>query len=175
MSEAHPFAVAVPTLGRDAVLVETVGHVLRLSPPPCEVLVVDQTEVHEPAATSALAEWERQGRVQWIRLSERGTCHAMNVALERSSASFLLFLDDDCVPAGDILAAHESAYTAEDAAWCVTGRVLQPEGDVSRRPAAHGGGLQTDLDFSFVSLHRAWVRSRYQQADSSYSAIIISI
>ena len=36
-------SVAIPTYGRDEVLVETITALLSLNPPPSELIVVDQT------------------------------------------------------------------------------------------------------------------------------------
>jgi GT2 family glycosyltransferase len=40
-------SVAIPTYGRDAVLVETITALLSLNPPPPELIVVDQTHQHD--------------------------------------------------------------------------------------------------------------------------------
>src|SRR4051812_34785293 len=49
-----PVTVAIPTLGRDEILLSTVQSVLALRPPAAEVLVVDQSSGHRVAVEKAL-------------------------------------------------------------------------------------------------------------------------
>ena len=54
MTSSVSITVAIPTYGRDQVLVDTIRHVLTLVPPPTEVVVLDQTKEHVPEVARTL-------------------------------------------------------------------------------------------------------------------------
>lgn len=142
-------SVAIPTFGRERVLLDTLNLVLKLDPPPAEVLVIDQTPAHEPDTEAALRRYQDGGAVRWIRLSRPSIPAAMNHALAEARHPIVLFLDDDVVPTPALVRRHAENY-ADDAVWAVNGQVLQP-GESPGRPAARdpGRGLWRDLGCSF--------------------------
>jgi len=117
--------VAIPSYGRDAVLVDSVAALLALDPPPWELLVVDQTPRHDPATEAQLSAWHHQGRLRWLRLPQPSITAAMNRALQEAQGERVVFLDDDILPHPDLLAAHDRAGRSNPEAM-VAGRVLQP-------------------------------------------------
>ncbi|MFN9932114.1 MAG: glycosyltransferase [Cyanobacteriota bacterium] len=117
--------VAIPTYGRDQVLLDTVEALLALDPPPWELLVVDQTPRHVPEVESRLEHLAAEGRLRWLRLTRPSITAAMNRALLEARGDRVLFLDDDILPDPDLLAAHGRAAAHEPDAM-VAGRVLQP-------------------------------------------------
>lgn len=123
-------SVVFPTYGRESVLIDSVRAVLALAEPPFEVLVVDQTPVHEPETDAALSALAADGRVRWIRLERPSITRAMNVGLVEARGEVVLFLDDDIVPYGGLVAAHRAVYDDAARPWnermLVAGRVLQP-------------------------------------------------
>ncbi|KEF42969.1 MAG: hypothetical protein ER33_03625 [Cyanobium sp. CACIAM 14] len=118
-------SLAIPTYGRDQVLVDSVAALLALDPPPFELLVVDQTPRHDAATEAQLAAWQSEGRIRWLRLPTPSITGAMNHALQEARGDRVLFLDDDILPGPDLLAAHERAGQADPDAM-LAGRVLQP-------------------------------------------------
>ncbi|MFO0075323.1 MAG: glycosyltransferase [Cyanobacteriota bacterium] len=118
-------SVAIPSYGRDAVLVDSIASLLALDPPPWELLVVDQTPRHDEASERQLALWQEQGRIRWIRQSPPSITAAMNRALEEARGDRVLFLDDDIIPAPRLLQAHAEAAALHPDAM-LAGRVLQP-------------------------------------------------
>ena len=83
----HPamtLSVAIPTYGRDQVLIDSVAALLALDPPPFELLVVDQTPRHDPAIEERLAAWQEEGRIRWLRLPTPSITGAMNRALQEA-------------------------------------------------------------------------------------------
>ncbi len=120
-----PLTVAIPSYGRDQVLIDTLTALLALDSPPWELLLVDQTPRHGADTEAQLETWKRQGRLRWLRLAEPSITAAMNRALEEARGERVLFLDDDILPDPDLLAAHERAGKAYPGAM-VAGRILQP-------------------------------------------------
>ena len=130
-----PISIAIPTLGREEVLVSTIEALLALTPRAAEVLVLDQTPAHAEATAAALEAWDRQGRIRWIRLAEPSIPAAMNRGLVEASQDIVLFLDDDVVPFPELVAAHSGAH--RQGAALVAGRVIQPwDGEVAEAPWA---------------------------------------
>jgi len=140
--------IAIPTYGRDAVLVDTLGYVLALDPPADEVLVVDQTPRHDDATEEQLGAWSRDGAIRWERLPQPSIPHAMNVALQRASGEVVLFLDDDLIPCRDLAARHLAAIAGADA---VVGQILQPGEEPVTLAAPQPRGRLADLEFRFNS------------------------
>ena len=127
-------SVAIPTYGRDQVLLDSVEALLALDAPPWELLVVDQTPRHDEATESRLAELAAAGRLRWLRLPRPSITAAMNRAFLEARGDRVLFLDDDIRPDQELLAAHARAGEASPEAM-VAGRVLQPWHDGRYDPA----------------------------------------
>jgi glycosyltransferase involved in cell wall biosynthesis len=127
--------IAIPTLGREQVLVDTIRALLALAPGAAEVLVLDQTPAHAETTAAALEAWDRQGRIRWIRLAEPSIPAAMNCGLVEASHDIVLFLDDDIVPFPELIAAHVREH--REGAALIAGRVIQPwDGEVAEAPWA---------------------------------------
>lgn len=141
--------IAIPTYERGRVLCDTIAMLLALAPPASEILIVDQTRQHPPDVAERLDAWQRDGAIRLLRLPEPSITRAMNTALERASQPYVLFVDDDIVPAPDLAAAHLAALR-EPGVWAVAGQVLQP-GEQPRHyddATLHGGPMR-DLEFRF--------------------------
>jgi GT2 family glycosyltransferase len=120
-----PLSVAIPTYGREAVLLDTVAALLQLDPPPGELLLLDQTTNHEAATAELLGHWAEQGLIHWVRLPFPSIPRAMNQALLIARGERVLFLDDDIRPGRLLLQAHRDGGQAWPGAL-IAGRVLQP-------------------------------------------------
>ena len=118
-------SVAIPTYGREQVLIDSIESLLALDPPPEELLVIDQTPDHEPSTEAHLQDWDQQGRLRWIRLKQPSITAAMNRALLEAQGQRVLFLDDDIIPSPGLLHAHLEAHRHWPGAL-IAGRVLQP-------------------------------------------------
>jgi GT2 family glycosyltransferase len=118
-------AIVVPTFERHEVLVDTLDRLLRLQPPAAEILVVDQSPSHPREVEERLAALAAQGELRWLRCSEPSIPHAMNLGLQSTAADVVLFVDDDVVPAADLVARHVAAH-GEPGMVVVAGQVLQP-------------------------------------------------
>lgn len=118
-------SVVIPTYRREQVLLDTLNYLFPLLPQASEVLVIDQTEVHDHETDAALHAWAAAGRIRWIRLGKPSITHAMNRGLLAARHDIVLFLDDDIRPEATLLEAHVSAQSRHPGGL-VAGRVIQP-------------------------------------------------
>lgn len=140
--------VAIPTLDREQVLIETLRHLLAQQPPAAEILVLDQSIRHEHATDEALATWQRTGCIRWLRLSEPSVTKAMNQGLLAANCAVVLFVDDDVMPGPDLVAAHFAAHE-RGGAGLVAGRIIQPWEE--------GQDLSQTGSFRFAQDRPAWI------------------
>jgi GT2 family glycosyltransferase len=118
-------SIAIPTYRRESVLLDTLAGLLALSPGAAEILLIDQTQLHEQATSDALQAMADSGQIQWIRLAQPSITHAMNEGLLRATGEIVLFLDDDIRPEPELVAAHVAAHGAHPDGL-VAGRIIQP-------------------------------------------------
>lgn len=128
MGEIKPIpsvAVAIPTYGRDDVLLNTVNDLLALDDAPDEILIIDQTPRHSEFVEQRLQSLDTSGAIRWLRLPKPSITVAMNTALCQAQSEVVLFLDDDIRPDGNLVAAHRQAQQ-QGTGELIAGRVLQP-------------------------------------------------
>lgn len=127
MTSQHtrPITVAIPTFGRDEVLVDTIGQFLAQAYRAAEILVMDQTPVHSADVAARLATWNASGDIRWLRLAAASQPRALNQALLEATQPVVLFVDDDIRIDALFVEAHWRAHS-EPATWAVAGQVLQP-------------------------------------------------
>jgi GT2 family glycosyltransferase len=158
MLDLVALSIVIPTFGREEVLVDTVSSLLSLNPSARELILVDQTLLHDATTVQSIAAREREGRLRWLQLERPSIPHAMNVGLRSATGEIVLFLDDDVEPDSRLIAAHLAAHEEFPDAWAVVGQVLQPgEASASRGRRPRGTGFRSDLEFPFWSNERAWV------------------
>lgn len=116
-------SVVIPTYGREEPLRETLIDVLKQDYPNYEVLVVDQTPVHEPDVQQFLEELARVRKIQWFKLDWASLPGARNYAVRRSKGDILVFIDDDVQLEPGYLAAHAKNYQRSEIG-AVAGRVF---------------------------------------------------
>ena len=157
--ERVPVSVAIPTYGREAVLVRTVEQLLAQRPAAAEILVLDQTPDHEPETDARLRNWHAAGRICWIRLAEPSQPGALNHGLRCAAQEIVLCLDDDIEVDPSFVGAHARCYRDAEVV-AVAGQVLQP-GQAPRTGYVHAdsGDPLTAQDFDFSSADAAWVRN----------------
>jgi GT2 family glycosyltransferase len=144
-----PVSVVIPTYRREAVLVESVEALLALEAPPAEIVLVDQTEAHEPQTEARLGALVASGLVRVIRQRRPSIPQAMNAGLLQARHPLVLFLDDDIRPEAGLIAAHEAAHRTHGDVL-VAGKVLQPWDE--------GRQFAPDAPFHFASAAPAWIR-----------------
>jgi GT2 family glycosyltransferase len=139
-------AIAIPTYRRERVLLDTIGYALSLSPPPDEIIVVDQTERHEDETARALDDLSRAGKITLIKLARPSLPGARNRALLEARSEIIVFIDDDVVLEADYLARHLMNFS-DSTVDVVAGRIIQERSFAVRpRPA------RPDLRLDFLHL-----------------------
>lgn len=125
--------VVIPTYGRESVLVDSIRALTSMKMKAVEILLIDQTPDHEPATWQALNGWIASGEVRRITFAPPSIPHAMNQGLLEATTKYVLYLDDDIIPDGNLISALVS--TLNDFAPppnCVAGQVIQPDETVIR-------------------------------------------
>jgi GT2 family glycosyltransferase len=152
--------VAIPTFCREAVLLETIEHLVSLPTRAEEVLVIDQTPQHDASTTDRLRQWSEQGFIRWVRLDRPSITAAMNHALQIARTPLVMFMDDDVVPVSDLVKIHQEAHLQDDTLWATVGQIIQPWQESSQiEPPRALKGLRTDFDFPFHSTIEADVQN----------------
>jgi GT2 family glycosyltransferase len=137
MTAALPLTIVLPTYRREQVLVDTLRFLMGLPEPAAEMIVVDQTRVHDEETDVFLRQQESAGRLRLVRLALPSVTAAMNAGLRHARQELVLFLDDDLRPEPGLVRAHWDAHRAHPGV-IVAGRVLQPwdECSSSARPGS---------------------------------------
>lgn len=148
MTNPAPVSIAIPTYGRDRVLVETLEYLLALPVPAAEIIVVDQTPAHDAGTEVHLRRLADSGAIRWLRLTQPSIPAAMNRALLAAGQEVVLFLDDDIRPEPGLAAAHHAAHQAH-ADTLVAGKVLQPWDE--------GRDFSGDTRFHFATGQPRWI------------------
>ena len=122
--------VVIATYRRESVLLDSLQHLLTMKPAGREIIVVDQTEQHEPSTQQQLQHLHDHGSIRWLRRAQPSIPAAMNGGLLAAQSDIVLFLDDDILPDNALVAAHRRAQA--EYPGLVAGQVLQPD----ERPVA---------------------------------------
>lgn len=154
---AADISIVIPTYGREQVLLDTITHLLAYPEPAAEILVIDQTPMHNPATTGALTHWQQTTAIRWLKLPQPSIPRAMNVGLLAARNPIVLFVDDDIIPNANLLQEHAKALSQPNV-WASNGQVLQPGEKPAPRGAYHAHtGLWRDLQFPFWSTEPAFI------------------
>lgn len=125
MSRRLRVAVAIPTYGRDEVLIDTLKDVFCQKPPADEVWVIDQSEAHKPEVQLLLDTWHDESRLRYLRQNLPSLPAARNRALRETSCEIVIFIDDDVKLAPGFVLAHSQVYWSNTEVVAVAGRVVQ--------------------------------------------------
>jgi GT2 family glycosyltransferase len=117
-------SVIIPTYQREAVLCDTLESLLAQDYPACDVIVVDQTQTHQPETQSRLEQLQQDGRITLYRVPWASLPAARNVGIEQSSGDIVLFIDDDVLLPAGYLYAHARIFQSRPDVGAVAGRVF---------------------------------------------------
>ena len=114
MKAGPPISVIIPTYRREQVLCHCLTCVLHQDYASLEVIVVDQTEKHQPETERFLSEIAH--RIGYYRHLEPNPSVARNLGLAKSRGEIVVFLDDDALLAPDFLSRLVRHYESPDVA-----------------------------------------------------------
>jgi len=148
MPERLPISIAIPTYNREQVLLDTIDDLLGMQHVAAEILVLDQTEIHQSNTVMRLKKLDETNQIRWLRLDTPSIPKAMNRGLQEAKHEIVLFLDDDICPEPELLNAHLNAHQ-EYKNILVAGRVIQPWQEIQN--------FSNDKTFHFASQKSAWI------------------
>lgn len=122
-------SVAIPTYNREKVLINTIEQVMIQYPPADEILVIDQTEEHEPDTKSYLVNAHNAGIIRWIKHHPPNLNGARNRAIAETKCDILILIDDDVKLVSSFIDKHIRNFQNSDVV-AVCGRVLQAKGNI---------------------------------------------
>lgn len=118
----RPFvSVIIPTYNRERELRDTIAGLSTQSYPDYEVIIVDQSEQHEPETVALLEKLPAPFR--YFHLSQPCVQDAINFGVAQASGEIVLLLDDDIRFDNDLVSRHAKAYS-DPGIGAVAGRVL---------------------------------------------------
>lgn len=117
-------SVIIPTYERESALRETLDDLIEQDYPAFEVLVVDQTKVHQPETQEYLEQLANTGKIRWFQVNWASLPGARNYAVRRAIGEIILFIDDDVQLPTKFLSAHARNYQEHPEIGAVAGRVF---------------------------------------------------
>ena len=190
MSANPLWSVIVPTYQREKVLCETIEHLLALSYPHYELLIIDQTPRHEAETEQFIRTCEDIYSDQFRRhfVAKANLPHARNKGAEIAKGEYLLYCDDDIIPPVDLIEIHQrnfehsgvgavtggvyldkemaSSATSKPCSIRPSGRVVdQVGGDLSRTDSLCGGNMSMprQLVFDVGFFDEAYIGNAYRE------------
>lgn len=129
-------SVIIPTYKREEMLRQTLAEVLKQDYLNLEIIVVDQTPIHQPETTAYLEELGKTGKIKLFRVNWANLPGARNFGVRRSQGEIIVFIDDDVQLPQGFLTAHAKNYDRKDIG-AIAGRVFD------RMKLANSGGELT--------------------------------
>ncbi|NJK36724.1 MAG: glycosyltransferase family 2 protein [Oscillatoriales cyanobacterium SM2_3_0] len=117
-------SVVIPTYNREEALRDSIADVLKQDYPGFEVIVVDQTQNHQPETQAYLEELAKAKKIHWYRVDWASLPGARNYAVRRAKGEVILFLDDDVQLPEGFLQTHARNYLDNPKIGAVAGRVF---------------------------------------------------
>jgi len=114
LTAAPRLSVVVPTYNRRAGIVRLLQALAEQTVPPDQFEVVVANDGSTDGTAEALAAFRAPYRLTVLTQANAGPAAARNAAVGQATARLVVFLDDDVVPAGDLLAAHLAAQGDAD-------------------------------------------------------------
>ncbi len=151
MPESPLLSVVIPTLNREQPLVTTIRYFPeRETYRPFELIVVDQSEHHEPATVQYLD--SVASRVRLERPAFKSLARARNHGLGVARGDIVVFVDDDVEPFDGFLSGHAAPYV-DPKVWMVTGPFPGPGEAIKSRQQISDAQYRQMLDGQLIGLH----------------------
>lgn len=120
-------SVVIPTYKRPDTTRQAVQSIIDGEYADFEIIVVDQSPDH--ATEEALATFERDGRVRYIRAAKPGASAARNRGIIASRGQIIALTDDDVEARPDWLARIAAEFAADPELQFISGALIAPEYD----------------------------------------------
>lgn len=117
-------SIIIPTYGREQPLIDSIEDALAQNYPDFEILVIDQTQNHEPATEKYLQQLAYTKKINWYRVNWASLPGARNYAVKRAKGEILIFIDDDVKLEPNYLQTHAKNYQEHPEIGAVAGRVF---------------------------------------------------
>ena len=117
-------SLIIPTYRREQILRDTLDDVLKQDYPNVEILVIDQTETHDPKIQTYLENLAKTDKIKLFRVSWASLPAARNYGVRRSQGEIIIFIDDDVQLPENYLYTHAKVYQENLDVGAVAGRVL---------------------------------------------------
>jgi GT2 family glycosyltransferase len=124
IAEGEPFAVVIPTRNRPAQLHRLLDALSQQTLTDYDVVVVDQSDAVDPSLKERV---EGSDRLHLVHDEGRGASHARNVGWRTVGADWIAYLDDDCIPEPDWVAALAGEIGSDPSAELIMGDVAAHE------------------------------------------------
>ncbi len=147
---ARRVSVVICTRDRAQDLTRCLASLARCTPPPSEIIIVDNS----PSDDSTAAALRAFPGVRYIREDRPGLSHARNAGVRAATGEILAFTDDDVELPQDWIARLAAPF-ADPAVGCVTGLVL---------PADLSGEAACLFEFEIGGFGKVLHRQRFEPA-----------
>lgn len=124
MNNYLKISVVIPTYKREKLLCKSIQDLLKQDYDNFEILVVDQTQIHEPETQTLLDEMAQSGKIRLFQVNWASLPGARNYAIRRATGDIILFIDDDVELTPRFLSAHGRNYIENPQIGAVAGRVF---------------------------------------------------
>ncbi|MBN4080978.1 glycosyltransferase family 2 protein [Caldithrix abyssi] len=134
-------SLIIPTYNRQEIVLGTLRSLIRQSISGFEVILVDQT-----TAKDVDLEKFRNNTFdyKYIKITETGLPNARNVGAENAKGDILVFIDDDSIPAADLIQSYLGLFNIhEKNVWCIGGRVIEKNTTMFKESDSIVGGWIT--------------------------------
>lgn len=121
-------SVILPTYNRSKDLYNTLSQLLNQNPCPLEIVVIDQTKVHDERVANFLENLVKENKIKYIYQDFPHPNVARNRGIRESRGDILLILNDDIIIHPDFIGAHFKNFQDPNIA-AVSGCVLE-EGEM---------------------------------------------
>jgi GT2 family glycosyltransferase len=122
------FSVVVPTYNRLGRLRHVIAALEQQAYPSDAYEVIVVSDGSTDGTNPYLKTLHSTMRLQWLSQPNRGPAAARNAGIQRAAGEFIVFIDDDVVPAPQLLGEHARSHKEAGHDVVVLGPLLTPEG-----------------------------------------------
>jgi len=115
-------SIIIPTFNRNEILCRTLSNIIQYKHQFNELIIIDQTKLHEPDTTVFLNDLKEKEYIKYIYINSANLPNARNIGIENSSGDIIIFFDDDIEINEHTIPSHISAFNNNETGG-VTGKV----------------------------------------------------